>query len=756
MSQEHQCPQCGKALVENAPQGLCPACLLKRALQTETSAGIGGASAAADTTPFAPPTPADLAPHFPELEILELLGYGGMGVVYKARQKRLNRLVALKILSPRIGKEPAFAERFAREAQALARLNHPHIVTVHDFGQSGELFYFVMEYVEGVNLRQLLNAGRIAPREALAIVPQICEALQFAHDSGVVHRDIKPENILLDKKGTVKIADFGLAKLMGAAEPASRSFHTPVSSLEHTLTQPGAVMGTPQYMAPEQTEHPDAVDHRADIYSLGVVFYQMLTGELPIGRFAVPSKKVVIDVRLDEVVLRALEKEPALRYQHASDVKTEIETIATTPQSSLLQQAEYDVPKQRENISQRPLLQKAEFDKWQWAYWVALIAVAIGGLLWLLDKTGVFHLTPAYAEASLVVAFLVSFVIVRIVLATLRRVQHASDLKAEVEATVATPRVSGESAAQGPAAPATGTRPKISMSWVSTPEHLRTFRGRFLYIYQGKGELCLDRETLSFRSGWQSVTIPLSSIRSLAQGMYPASAKPLPLHYIAVIFTEHGVSRTLLFTPVRTEVMSNKVAMEWLSAMQEAIEACTGRTLPITVQDACWGGRAKSFLLTMVTVTLGFAVIPMIREHRWPHLLSELLFGPITTICLFGFVYMVEIAKRRRDRQASDVKTKVKTIAGTPSILNSGMSAQPKTAWEAWKAWLWPPLVRQRDGRRFIHWPALALRTLRAMTAILVGGLALFEVVTVEGPASKAPLVAAIYVGVAALLVAYT
>jgi len=309
MSDEKRCSQCGAALAADAPQGLCPACLLKRGFFTSDGA----------RTEYAPPTPAELARYFPELEILELVGRGGMGAVYKARQKNLDRLVALKILPFSVNRDPAFAERFAREARALAKLTHPNIVSVHDSGQADGLFYFIMEFVDGMNLRQLLNSGRIAPKEALAIVPQICDALQYAHDKGIVHRDIKPENILLDKTGTVKIADFGLAKLMGR------------EAKDLSITDTHDVMGTPHYMAPEQVEHPLDVDHRADIYSLGVVFYQMLTGELPIGRFAPPSKKVVIDVRLDEVVLRALEKEPEHRYQHASDVKTQVETILTTP-----------------------------------------------------------------------------------------------------------------------------------------------------------------------------------------------------------------------------------------------------------------------------------------------------------------------------------------------------------------------------------------------------------------------------------------
>jgi predicted Ser/Thr protein kinase len=261
-----------------------------------------------------------LAGQFPQLDNFEHLGRGGMGVVYKARQRQLNRLVAVKILPPSVGDDPAFAERFTREAQALAQLNHPNIVQVYDFGRTEEFFYFVMEYVDGVNLRALIRDGKLKPEEALKIVPQICEALQFAHDEGIVHRDIKPENILIDKKGRVKIADFGLAKLLGRAPE------------ELSLTGTGQLMGTLGYMAPEQLQQAHTVDHRADIYSLGVVFYEMLTSQLPIGRFEPPSKKVQVDVRLDQVVLRALENEPDRRYQHASEIKSDVESVTSKPQ----------------------------------------------------------------------------------------------------------------------------------------------------------------------------------------------------------------------------------------------------------------------------------------------------------------------------------------------------------------------------------------------------------------------------------------
>jgi len=196
---------CGTALPADSPQSLCPACLLRQALASRTVVNGDARSSAP------PPTPEEIADKFPQFEILECLGRGGMGVVYKARQKSLDRIVAIKILPPeRVGEEK-FSDRFAVEAATLAKLSHPNIVTVHDFGETGGLFFIVMEYVDGVNLRDLLRDGKLEPKQALAIVPPICEALQYAHDKGIVHRDIKPENLLLDRDGRIKIADFGIA-----------------------------------------------------------------------------------------------------------------------------------------------------------------------------------------------------------------------------------------------------------------------------------------------------------------------------------------------------------------------------------------------------------------------------------------------------------------------------------------------------------------------------------------------------------------
>jgi predicted Ser/Thr protein kinase len=315
------CPQCG---IERPSENLdepCPGCLLKAATEPPDSASE---HLCAPTLPphsgqrFTPPTPEVLDRMFPNLEIQALIGSGGMGAVYRARQPELDRTVAVKILPQASQDAEVYEQRFIREARALAKLNHPNIITVFDFGQVQGLYYFVMEYVDGVTLRDAISGGKLTAKDALAIVSQLCDSLQFAHEEGIVHRDIKPENILIDQRGRVKVADFGLAKLV-AQDAAGEN-----------LTGTQQVMGTMRYMAPEQMSGTKHVDHRADIYSLGVVFYELLTGELPLGWFAPPSKKASIDVRLDEVVLRTLESEPSRRYQQASELKSAVESISAT------------------------------------------------------------------------------------------------------------------------------------------------------------------------------------------------------------------------------------------------------------------------------------------------------------------------------------------------------------------------------------------------------------------------------------------
>lgn len=254
-----------------------------------------------------------LVEHFPEFELRGLLGRGGMGAVYRATHRELNREVAIKILPLAAADSPEFAERFRREARALAALDHPNIVTLHDFGERGGWFYFVMEFVDGSDLAARIAAGSMSTDEALAIVPQLCGALDYSHGKGVVHRDIKPANILIDRRGLVKIADFGLAKLVG---PAAGEFD---------LTKTQTALGTPRYMAPEQMTASPAADHRADIYALGVVFYELLTGEVPAGSFDPPSRRTEgLGDHFDDLIIRAMRDEPERRFQSAAELSTSL------------------------------------------------------------------------------------------------------------------------------------------------------------------------------------------------------------------------------------------------------------------------------------------------------------------------------------------------------------------------------------------------------------------------------------------------
>jgi len=302
------CPTCATPLAQAGPlAGLCPRCVLDRAVSAPKTSVEAAAAAELEV----------VRELFPELAIEAEIGRGGMGLVYRARQRKLDRPVALKVVSPHLAERAAFGERFAREARAMARLAHPGIVGVHDFGERGGVYYLLMEYVDGVDLRAALRAGTVDPPAALAIVRHLCEALEYAHGQGVVHRDIKPENILLGPAGSVKVADFGLAKLGG--------------ELGGNLTRTSQVLGTPHYMAPEQVQRPLEVDHRADIYSLGVVLYEMLTGELPVGAYPPPSRRDGVDARLDRVVQRTLEREPDRRYQRASEVESDLVELAGSP-----------------------------------------------------------------------------------------------------------------------------------------------------------------------------------------------------------------------------------------------------------------------------------------------------------------------------------------------------------------------------------------------------------------------------------------
>ncbi len=331
---------------------------------TPASRGQGAATVAEGTTAAAPP------PAIPGYELIEVLGKGGMGEVWRAKQVSLQRMVAVKVLPPRLAKDPEFVARFDKEATALASLSHPNITQIIDRGVSGDHYYFVMELVPGKSLREIISAGRPTPAEALKIAVQICRAIEHAHAQQIIHRDLKPENILIDEAGHVKVADFGLAGMRGSKRNVE-------------LTATAVAMGTVNYMAPEQRRDAKNVDHRADIYSLGVMLYELLTGELPIGRFKLPSERIRgLDRRLDDVVARTLETEVEARPARAGEIAQSLEGLLSTASTSALDSmpagSHSTAARTDENASQPPSYLRGT----RTPVWVLPLAVLTGmGLL---------------------------------------------------------------------------------------------------------------------------------------------------------------------------------------------------------------------------------------------------------------------------------------------------------------------------------------------------------------------------------------
>ncbi|MDI1313385.1 serine/threonine-protein kinase [Prosthecobacter sp.] len=294
-----------------------------------------------------PPTPEELQAILPQYEVHMLVGRGGMGAVYKGLQLSLDRAVAIKLLPPAIERQDlAFAERFKNEARLMGRMNHPAIVSVYDFGRTADgQLYFVMEYVDGTDVQRMIaREGKLPPEHALAITAHLCDALGYAHKQGIVHRDIKPSNVLIDIEGRVKVADFGLAKLSDKTQNSG-------------LTQTGMAMGTPDYVAPETLMYGSDVDGRADIYAVGVMLYQMLTGDIPRGMFKMPSQKFQsIDPRFDAIVRRALEHDREERYQSSHELRQALDVILTTPRAISGQESSAVLPKQPPHIPGRTVV----------------------------------------------------------------------------------------------------------------------------------------------------------------------------------------------------------------------------------------------------------------------------------------------------------------------------------------------------------------------------------------------------------------
>lgn len=276
-------------------------------------------SESASHTTFEAPSLEEVIALFPNYEVHSLIACGGMGAVFHATQRSLDRDVAIKILPREFAQDTEFVAGFEAEAKAMARLNHPNLIGVYDFGDAADMLYIVMEFVPGTSLYAAAHGHKVEQAEAIRIVSAVCRGLANAHQYGILHRDIKPSNILLDSNTNPKVGDFGLA-----------------SSMDKRIEEGEQIFGTPGYTAPEVIDPPHIFDQRADIFSVGVMLYELLTGVTPNGEKPVSALPPVSHPRLRAIIQKATNPNPALRYTTADELANELDKIATVANNPLL------------------------------------------------------------------------------------------------------------------------------------------------------------------------------------------------------------------------------------------------------------------------------------------------------------------------------------------------------------------------------------------------------------------------------------
>ncbi|MFT7619848.1 MAG: serine/threonine protein kinase [Planctomycetota bacterium] len=301
-----ECPACGSSTISEASDGLCFSCQIKGMEAKKFSANSFFFDDEESAVDLAEDIPNRIRAYLKDtIRIDGELGRGAMGIVFSGHQEKLDRPIAVKVLTPHPDLHGILVDRFMIEARTMAKLNHGNIVTIHDFGQTDcKLSYFIMEKVQGTTLKDHLEFNSICMRDLLMIMSQVADAIGHAHGRDVIHRDIKPENILVNRRGHAKVLDFGLAKLEGASHVAR-------------LTRTHQMLGTPLYMAPEQAFSAKNVDHRTDLYAVGVILYEILTGTMPHKGFAAPSSFGKVDNFLDDLVIGLLQKKPEDRISDA-------------------------------------------------------------------------------------------------------------------------------------------------------------------------------------------------------------------------------------------------------------------------------------------------------------------------------------------------------------------------------------------------------------------------------------------------------